>query len=1140
MFSTPPSFPLALFRYTLCACAILSSAVPEARASENGLGAPDGFDVSRFASDDLAHDIFAMTIDSRGRVVVSGPGYVRTLFDDDGDGQADRAVQFSDRPRSGAQGLLFLGDDLLYTGDGGLWLLRDEDGDGIADGEPQQWLELNIREHGAHAITLGPDGWVYVMCGNDTGMTAEQVTDPNSPITTPVAGCVVRVGSDGTQASIIADGFRNPYDLGFNAQGHLFTVDSDGERSHHLPWYTPTRLFDIARGQQHGWVLSGLQKSWSRPEAFFDNVPRVCELGRGSPSGLLVYRHHAFPQHYRDGVFTACWTLGRVYYVPLTPQGASYSGEPEIFLETNGDIGFAPVDLSVDPSGDLFVAVGGRGTQGGVFRVQYVGGDSLTTDDHARFPASSSEVLSADQPLSSWARASWLSSAHLMKSKEFVDAASGKSSQGEKLSTQQRIRAIEILVELRPKKIGSLISSIDPADKPRVAARLAWAIGCAWSELGDAELEVAQHKLAAFTQHEDEFPQRAAWEALCRMDEVPKSVLRECDWLAAFGSPSRYVRRAAIELTRQSRKATAIAKQQVGRVADHQDESRIHSSLLWARLTGDQPISPKRKDNGIRRCLSLLQNSDDPAVRLEMVRLIELLLGEIQAYDEKELLASGYALSESVAADSQIMRSLREVLASLLPSRDVELDREVARLLAMIGGDQPEVLEVLSEKWTPTSSPVDDVHYLTVLAKLDGARSSEVTARTAEALARLHEKLAAQSLYPSREWPVWIGAVFDELISRDAALPAAFVADSSFGHPEHAMFVLQLPEDLRPAAATRLLDQLEGDSYEELASVWTSTLVEALSALSDEILFPRLREVWDEGLLRDAIVEVLARSPSLEDRDRYFETLKSPQAPIVETAVQALLELPPTAEAEEIALAVSRLRQSCLAVGRVPPKSDKAARVKYRGLLTEEQPMREQLDCLLRHWSDNEIDVSENSSDSLLSQYQPWFVWFGLNFPGYSTREPGRVSAGAWALRLNSIDWSLGEAQRGEAIYRRTNCSQCHDGNARLGPELAPAVTRFSRKDFFAAVINPSDNISPQYQGVQVVTQDGRIYQGLPVYDSPEGLLLRTGATTTVRLTGDEIAVRLPSTRSFMPEGLLDNLSDEELADLDAYLHTLR
>src|SRR5262249_28063900 len=74
-----------------------------------GLTVPEGFAVTRYADDSLAHDIFSMTIDSLGRVVVSGPGYIKVLVDSDNDGKADRAIDFADGPASGAQGLCFLG-----------------------------------------------------------------------------------------------------------------------------------------------------------------------------------------------------------------------------------------------------------------------------------------------------------------------------------------------------------------------------------------------------------------------------------------------------------------------------------------------------------------------------------------------------------------------------------------------------------------------------------------------------------------------------------------------------------------------------------------------------------------------------------------------------------------------------------------------------------------------------------------------------------------------------------------------------------------------------------------------------------------------------------------------------------------------
>jgi putative membrane-bound dehydrogenase-like protein len=378
-----------------------------------GIRAPAGFEVSLFAGDELAHDIYSMTVDAQGRIVVAGAGYVKTLHDDDGDGKADRAVLFSDRPKSGAHGMLCEGNALYASGDKGIWKFVDKDGDGVADGEPEQWVEgLSHQEHGCNGIERGPDGWIYVICGNDAGVNEKFAATPDSPVTKPNCGAILRFSPDGKESEILAHGFRNPYDLCFHPHGNIFTVDADGERDHHLPWYAPNRLFDVAIGMHHGWVLRGWQWSWNRPAYYFDNVERCAEIGRGSPTGMLCYRHTQFPQQYRGGIFSACWTLGRIYHYPLTPRGSTFDGKVDIFLETTGTTGFAPVDMVVGPDGSMYVAIGGRRTRGSVFRVRYVGPIS----DERREPATELErVLDAPQPLSAWSRAKWLPVARKLK-----------------------------------------------------------------------------------------------------------------------------------------------------------------------------------------------------------------------------------------------------------------------------------------------------------------------------------------------------------------------------------------------------------------------------------------------------------------------------------------------------------------------------------------------------------------------------------------------------------------------------------------------------------------------------------------------------------------------------------------------------
>ena len=90
---------------------------PTSTTIVDGIRVPEGFHVELYADDDLAHDIHSMTFDSKGRVVVSGPGYVRILIDSNNDGRAESFKQFADKPDTGSQGMFFLGSSLLCSGD---------------------------------------------------------------------------------------------------------------------------------------------------------------------------------------------------------------------------------------------------------------------------------------------------------------------------------------------------------------------------------------------------------------------------------------------------------------------------------------------------------------------------------------------------------------------------------------------------------------------------------------------------------------------------------------------------------------------------------------------------------------------------------------------------------------------------------------------------------------------------------------------------------------------------------------------------------------------------------------------------------------------------------------------------------------
>jgi putative heme-binding domain-containing protein len=170
-----------------------------------------------------------------------------------------------------------------------------------------------------------------------------------------------------------------------------------------------------------------------------------------------------------------------------------------------------------------------------------------------------------------------------------------------------------------------------------------------------------------------------------------------------------------------------------------------------------------------------------------------------------------------------------------------------------------------------------------------------------------------------------------------------------------------------------------------------------------------------------------------------------------------------------------------------------------------------------------------------------WSEWFSSAHPERAGRLSGGddVDGAAWARRLGEIDWSIGDARRGREVFRQAQCASCHSGNRAVGPDLTGVAGRFSREDLFAAIVQPSRDIADRYRSILVATKDGNLHQGIVIYDAVDSLILQAGATETVLMSPDDVEERRPSETSLMPSGLLDERSDQEIADLDAYLRSL-
>jgi putative heme-binding domain-containing protein len=132
-----------------------------------------------------------------------------------------------------------------------------------------------------------------------------------------------------------------------------------------------------------------------------------------------------------------------------------------------------------------------------------------------------------------------------------------------------------------------------------------------------------------------------------------------------------------------------------------------------------------------------------------------------------------------------------------------------------------------------------------------------------------------------------------------------------------------------------------------------------------------------------------------------------------------------------------------------------------------------------------------------------------------------------------------GNASRGSNVFEKAQCVKCHRFGQRgevIGPDLTSVSRRFQRKEILESILFPSQVISDQYATQAISTNDGRTITGMvsPVGDGSLIVLQANGEKLT--LTKDEIETAQRAKHSAMPDGLLNTLTLEEVADLFAYL----
>jgi putative heme-binding domain-containing protein len=1049
------------------------------------------FTVERIMNDQQTGSLIAMTFNEFGHIIAAKEGGpLLLLYDSNRDQVVDKTRVYCDKVKN-CQGILALNGDVFVTADGpqgaGLYRLSDKNRDGSLE-EVKLLVKFTgeMGEHGPHAVTLGPDGLIYTVIGNLTAVDRE--IDASSPyrnyyegdlvpryedpgghavgVKAP-GGAVLRTDTDGTVVQIFAGGLRNVYDIVFDRSGDLFAHDSDMETDEGTPWFRNTQLFHVTSGSDIGW-----RSGWSRwPEYYPDTVPAALDTGRGSPTGGAVYQHFAFPARYQNSLFLADWTRGRILAVKLKPNGSSYTASSEVFLEGQP---LNVTDLDVGPDGALYFVTGGRGTDGGLYRVVWRGKIPPEVSDLGE---GISAAIRQPQPNSAWARQ------RIAKTKQQLGDNWDRLVEGVVRSAsnppEYRLRALELMQLFGPAPSSKLLGDLARDKNELVRGKVA-------DLMGIHAADDATEKLLGLLNDPNLMVRRRACESLARSETaVPFTKLRAC-----LATNDAHLGTAARRLL-ERQPVESYLEEVLG-----SDEQRvlIHGGLA---LMIAQP-SAEHARRIVSRVSEVSQQFVSDENFVDLLRLLQVAIqrGELAPTELEDL--AGWLKEE-------------------FPGGASAMNRELIRLLAYLGVS--DITDRYVDYLKSKADPADKLHVALYLRYIHQGWSRDQKWAYIDFLEQSARAESAGNL------PIYVRNVtrdfarsLDDEESRYALTRALRWPNAALGG------IFRLPQQLDEATLEQLreVDRKLAERNEESAKPLLVGLVAVMARSGDPASMAYLREVWRRDPERRPAAAIgLSQQPDGENWDYLVRSLAILEGKAAQEVIGKLLSVPDAPEAPEY------YRQVIL-----------------RGLELKDQG-GEQAVALLNHWGEEQVAAPDESWDKALAAWQSWFRKKYPDQPEAVLPEPNEENTWNFdeLLEYLTVGDGLrkGSATEGAAVFAKAQCIKCHvyqGRGERIGPDLTTIGRRFMRKEILESILFPSHVISDQYASRIVTTNTGKSYTGIVAAGAQ-------GERVVLQSNGEKVAIReidideiQPSRKSSMPAGLLNNLSQEEIANLFAYLMT--
>ncbi|MBL9183919.1 MAG: c-type cytochrome, partial [Verrucomicrobiaceae bacterium] len=136
-----------------------------------------------------------------------------------------------------------------------------------------------------------------------------------------------------------------------------------------------------------------------------------------------------------------------------------------------------------------------------------------------------------------------------------------------------------------------------------------------------------------------------------------------------------------------------------------------------------------------------------------------------------------------------------------------------------------------------------------------------------------------------------------------------------------------------------------------------------------------------------------------------------------------------------------------------------------------------------------------------------------------------------------------GDAAKGQAMFTQAGCVACHRVKGQFidfGPDLTQIGAKLSQDGLFTAILYPSAAIEHSFVGQNVTTKEGQAVMGYVVSETDAELTLRMAGGASTTLKKASIVKKEELKDSLMPPGLASAIGPQGLADLVAWLQTLK